>query len=369
MSLLDLQPKYSTVPRQTQIPFTVNPVGLLASVNGVFVNWQNEQNADVLPGGILIDIATGLNGFGVSGATSTQSIASGDGYVEFVAAVPLAAGFNTPRAFFAGLTSNSTVTDQAHVQFALQVSSGGVEVWEGGVFKGGFRAARNNGVYRIAIEDGQVVYRADGDLIYRSDQQVTYPVRLGAIFYHRQQDRIGGLVQPPMSPISFSAKYPDGSPVPASYWSAGTFTAPDTRGRYLITAVSETNVFDTAFVDVLRVFPGQDVMPCPTQFIELLGLDDWRVNEQINDDLSAVYTLASENKIRRWRLTWNKLPRVKAELLDAFFEDHRGKAHPFYFYDYRTTVIYNNVRFTRYEKDHKFIHYQKRVVELTYRPK
>jgi hypothetical protein len=368
MQLLTLTPQEVKRSYNQQVTYSTEAGTDLATVNGAFITWHQYQNADVLVGGALKDIGGGANGWGISGGTSNQQITSGDGYVEFAANVPLSTGF-AGRAFFAGLTVNALVTEPTHVQFALQVTEFGVSVFEGGVNKGTFRTSRNNAIYRVAIEEGAVVYRVDGDLIYRSDQQVTYPLRFGAIFYHRNIDRIGGLVTPPESFVSFSALYPDGSPVPNSFWSFNIFTVPDVRGRFKITALTDTNVFATAYVDAQRVFPGQDIMPCPTQFIELIGLDDWRVNEQVNDDLSAVYNLASNNKIKRWRFTWNKLPRDKAELLDAFFEDHRGKAFAFYFFDYRTATIYDNVRFSRYDKDHRFIHLQKRVVELIHRPK
>lgn len=337
----------------------------LATVNGQGITWHQTQNTMTASNGALLDNAGGVNGWSVSGGTSNQQITSGDGYVEFATNVPPITGF-AGRAYFAGLTVNALVTEPPHIQFALQVTEFGVTVFEGGVDKGTFRAAQNNAVYRIAIENGTVVYRVDGDLIYRSDQQVTYPLRFGAIFYHRGADQISGELE---ALETLTAQYPDGSDVPGTFWVGNTFSVPDVRGRLKITAKTFNNVFAYGFIDAQRVFPGQDIMPCPTQFIELLGLEDWKVNEQINDDLSAVYNLASNNKIKRWRFTWNKLPRDKAELLDAFFEDHKGRAHAFYFYDYRTTVIYDNVRFSRYEKDHRFIHFQKRVVELIHRPK
>ncbi|MBS1807696.1 MAG: hypothetical protein JST84_05855 [Acidobacteria bacterium] len=39
-------------------------------------------------------------------------------------------------------------------------------IYENGVKKRTARAARNNDVYSVGIENGQILYRADGDIIY-----------------------------------------------------------------------------------------------------------------------------------------------------------------------------------------------------------
>lgn len=365
---LVITPADSIVEANNQITFAVEASGLLASVNGNFVNWQNLDGCSVLVGGALQDSSGGADGFGVSGATSTESIAAGEGYVDFVANVPVGANPFGGRQFYAGLTTNSAVDDISEIQFAINVFEGGVLILEGGVEKRNARAPRNNGVYRIGIEDGAVVYRADGEVIYRSDQTITYPLRLGAIFSNRNVDWIGGV---PSNEIFLQAEDVNGNP--AGSFSAGTWTAPATRGRYKITAYTSNYLYGTAYASVLERFP--DIYTSnirrPNKFLALPA--EWKINEQVFDDQSADYNLPFETELRRWRLEWNRISEADAKILDDFYERHKSKAYQFYFFDYRAAegvgILYDNARITKYERDHARLWAQKRIVEVTNRPR
>ena len=360
LATMTITPGVSYVQGGAATTFTVVADGVLAQINGQSYGWQNTNGCTELPGSVLQDSAAGPDGFGVSGATmASGQIAEGDGYAEFIAAVPFAnptIGYPEfgGRAFFAGLTRADACTDRADFDYAIEVGQGGVSIYEAGVLKATPRAPRNNGRYRVAIESGMVVYRADDQVIYRSDLAPEYPLRLGAIFYNRLVDQIGGVAS---QAIGLSAY--DSSGNAAGSWTGLTeWTAPNTRGRYRIVAQGADYLFGEAYVFVSEVFPNPqntNGWPLPYVFRRVRSVDDWKVIRQPLDDQAAFYgvPVPTAEPIRRWQIEWRNMQREFAEILDDFIDRHFGRGYSFYLWEPDPNggpgTTWDNCRIERYE--------------------
>jgi len=319
--------------------YTAVAAGMLALLSGADFNWTSLTGCAVQANGALKDTSGGANGYGTSGGVSDATITSGDGWIEFVASVPFADPVIAypefgGKAFFAGLTTKSAdVKQPSDIEFGLEVGPDGVKVYEAGVLKGNFRAARNNGRYYVGIESGQVVYRADDQVIYRSDQAITYPLRFGTCFYHRGTDQIGG-----DPTASYTYKAYDEAGNEAGSWNTNTWTAPDVRGVYRIVIYTPEYVYGSASVEVAKTWPYEgntNNLPIPAKFRPIHSANDFKVDERVMDDQSAFVfvPLPDGEQIRRWRLEWNNLTAEQAQVLDDFKDEHRGKGDWFYFYD------------------------------------
>ena len=135
------------------------------------VVWTSIVNATA--SGNTLTKTGGCDGCGDAGGASQQTIASGDGAVEF--SVP-AGSF-----LMAGLSVGNTTTDGSEIDFALRFyPSGAIEVRENGVYKwetryhGGER-------FRVAIEAGQVKYSMDGDVFYSHAVTPAYPLLVDSV--------------------------------------------------------------------------------------------------------------------------------------------------------------------------------------------
>ncbi|HWQ32539.1 MAG TPA: hypothetical protein VNQ79_06630 [Blastocatellia bacterium] len=373
LAKLDITPLQVTMRTGTQQNFSALASGRLALIDNDVPTWQNLDNCGYQPDGSLRKLSNTVAWD--AGATSVETISAGDGQVAWVANVPPAdPAISYPefggRQFFAGLTRLEAVSTYTELDFALQVFQGGVVIFESGVQIRNARAPRNNGIYQVGIENGQVVYRADGDVIHRSSQAITYPLRFGAVFFN-PLDAIGG--DPDDGVVTWEARRALSSGTYGS-WSSQTgnsiWTAPAQYGLYTITARTANNVIGQASAHVLRLFPREeDGLPKPAKFRELSRT--WRVNEQVYDDESADYNLPYEHEgVRRFRLEWNSrtLSPSQADLIDSFWQAHKT-AIPFYFYNWRTGETVDNVRFAKEpEVDHRKVWRQQRVVELIRRP-
>lgn len=355
--------------------FTSALSGDMALIDATAPTWQNLTGCAVQADGSLKKTAT-TTGYD-AGATSTQTIAAGDGFVIFMANVPQSdpaipyVEFSD-RVFMAGLTTLASVTNHTQIDFGIEVSNEGVRIFEGGVERGVFRAARNNGLYQIGIESGQVVYRADGDIIYRSGQTFTYPLRFGAVLWF-PADRIGGQ---PATPLAWTTLGQPGqgngsfnNPAVAS----PIWFAPANRGQVVITARTTNNVFGSAIANVQEIFPGLDQgMPIPGKSRELVKT--WPVKEEVYKDDAADSVVQGDEPIRRWLVEFSgrTLTVAQAATFDAFYERHKSGAYPF-FYKYErvgeTAIIWNNVRFEKYDADHRRLYArQQRTMRLIRRP-
>lgn len=133
------------------------------------VQWVNTVFA--APAGSAIQKTGGCGTCSDAGATSAQSIASGDGSVEFT---PVLGG-----RLYAGLGSNTTAnTDPAQIDFAFSFwPDGGWDVRERNIYRTEGRFVSGD-VFRVAIVSGAVKYYKNGALVYSSAALPAYPLVL-----------------------------------------------------------------------------------------------------------------------------------------------------------------------------------------------
>jgi hypothetical protein len=129
------------------------------------VTWIDVVNAS--PMGNSLMKSGGCGGCADAGASSAQSIASGDGYVEFT--VPES---NSLR--FIGLSSGNGSTDPAEIRFALRLQGGHAEVRESGAYRTETPFAAND-TLRVAYVGGSVQYSKNGSVFYTSGTSPSYP--------------------------------------------------------------------------------------------------------------------------------------------------------------------------------------------------
>lgn len=144
-------------PTPTPSPTPLSPV----------VIWTNIVNA----------IVSGVNnlrencGCWNSGATSSQTIASGNGYSEFtVGANPY---------FVAGLSKGNANQSESDIDFGVRFNgAGAADIYENGVYKGGDISYAINDVFRVAVVGGQVRYSKNGTVFFTSSKVPAYPLLL-----------------------------------------------------------------------------------------------------------------------------------------------------------------------------------------------
>src|SRR6266852_8929513 len=122
------------------------------------VTWTNAVGVTVNGNNLT---ATG-NGWNTAGAASTQTIASGDGYMEVTAS-------ETTTYRLIGLSHGDTNQNYDDIDFAIYMAAGGfLYVYEGGVSRGTFGSYVTGDILRVAVEGGVVKYRKNGTLLYSS---------------------------------------------------------------------------------------------------------------------------------------------------------------------------------------------------------
>jgi hypothetical protein len=132
--------------------------------------WSSVVNAAV-SGGSLTKTA-GCDGCYDAGARSRQQIASGDGYVQFVAR-------DTAALRAAGLANAFAGTNWNSIAFSIRLQAGIAEVRENGAYRRDtlFKAGD---VFRISIQGGVVRYAKNGTVFYTSTARPSYPLYLAA---------------------------------------------------------------------------------------------------------------------------------------------------------------------------------------------
>src|SRR6185369_14597525 len=114
------------------------------------VSWTNAVGVSVNGKSLTKTAATG---WGNAGATSAQSITTGDGYVELT--VP-----DTTTHRFLGLSNGNSNSDYTDVDFAIHPVVGGtIFIYEGGISRGTFGSYTTGDVLRVGVEGGVVKYR------------------------------------------------------------------------------------------------------------------------------------------------------------------------------------------------------------------
>ena len=106
---------------------------------------------------------------------TTQTIASGDGYVEFTV--------TTGPLMYVGLTNGTTTYNGRALPFALSFGGSGASVYESGAWKADASFVTGD-VFRIAIEGGVVNYKKNGTVFYTSALPPAYPLRAEAALYN-----------------------------------------------------------------------------------------------------------------------------------------------------------------------------------------
>jgi hypothetical protein len=129
------------------------------------VAWTDVVNASTIGNSLMK--SGGCGGCADAGAVSAQSIAAGDGYVEFT--VPES---GTLR--FIGLSSGNGGTDPGEIRFALRLQGGNAEVRESGAYRTEIPFAAND-LLRVAYVGGTVQYSKNGSVFYTSGGSPAYP--------------------------------------------------------------------------------------------------------------------------------------------------------------------------------------------------
>jgi RHS repeat-associated protein len=137
------------------------------------VTWINASGVAVNGNGLTKTAATG---WGNAGAVSSQTITSGDGYVEFTPT-------DTATNRFCGLSNGDSNQNYTDVDFALHPSGGTIYIYESGASRGTFGSFAAGDVMRVGVEGGVVKYRKNGTLLYTSTVMPTYPLLVDSALY------------------------------------------------------------------------------------------------------------------------------------------------------------------------------------------
>jgi RHS repeat-associated protein len=131
------------------------------------VTWTNTAGVSA-NGNSLTKTAT--TGWGNAGASSTQSIVSGDGYVEVTATE-----ITTARLF--GLSHTDADQNWTSINFGIDLDlSGSIYVFESGNNRGNFGPYTTGDKFQVAIVGGVVKYKKNGTVFYTSGVTPTYPL-------------------------------------------------------------------------------------------------------------------------------------------------------------------------------------------------
>jgi RHS repeat-associated protein len=135
------------------------------------VTWTNVSSTIQVTGN-SIEKVSGTSSWYDAGAVSSQTIAAGDGYMEFTPG-----DINTMR--MCGLGNTDTSVYYADIEYAFFMSfSGDLHIYESGIDRG------YNGVYaasdrlKVAVEGGVVKYYRNGSLVYTSTVAPQYPLQV-----------------------------------------------------------------------------------------------------------------------------------------------------------------------------------------------
>lgn len=137
--------------------------------------WTNIVGASAT--GNTLTSSSAANGWGTSGASSTQSISSGDGYMEFTATET-----NSHR--MCGLSNGDTNQTYQDIDFAVYLAiNGEIYIYESGAYVGYYGIYAAGDVFRVSIENGVVKYRKNGSVFYSSTRTPTYPLLVDSSFF------------------------------------------------------------------------------------------------------------------------------------------------------------------------------------------
>ena len=135
------------------------------------VTWTNVVNATVTES--TLQKTSGGDGWQDAGASSSQELSSGDGYVEFTVG-------ESHTMWLAGLSRGDASVDPAEIDFAFRFNGAGTaDVLENGVYQSGGDTAYVAGDrFRIAVINGRVQYFRNGQFLTESSAAPQYPLLL-----------------------------------------------------------------------------------------------------------------------------------------------------------------------------------------------
>jgi hypothetical protein len=132
------------------------------------VTWTDQVNVAVR--GNTLEKTRGCDGCADAGATSTQSIESGGGFVEF--RVP-----EDWTYLVAGLSMRTRGTQFGDIEFGIRLNGNGLaDIVESGTYVGGDTDYQAGDTFRIEVANDRVRYLRNGDVMATSRRRPTYPL-------------------------------------------------------------------------------------------------------------------------------------------------------------------------------------------------
>jgi RHS repeat-associated protein len=119
---------------------------------------------------------TSADAWANAGASSTESIASGDGYLELTAS-------ETNSYRMIGLSKGDTNQDWTDIDFAAYLNFNSLCVYESGVDRGCWGTFATGDTIRVAVESGVVKYKKNGVIVYTSTVPPSYPLLVDTSLY------------------------------------------------------------------------------------------------------------------------------------------------------------------------------------------
>lgn len=152
--------------------FAVLPF-VVARAEDQSVVWTSMVNVAVA--GDTLQKTAGCDGCDDAGATSQQTVTTGDGFVEFAVG-------ESNTLWAAGLSSGNNDASYSDIDFAFRFNGGGwADVIENGVYQsGGDTPYAAGDVFRVAVVGGNVQYSRNGVLLHQSQRAPGYPFLLDA---------------------------------------------------------------------------------------------------------------------------------------------------------------------------------------------
>lgn len=254
------------------------------ATTGQPVLWTRLRNATAA--GTALDKNGGCDGCADAGASSSQAIASGLGYVEFVVS-------STARQYAVGLSAGDSDTSEEDIDFALKLWPGGAaEVRLNGKFQNAETRVAVGDILRIAVTAPNVVtFSNNGVAFHQARRKITYPlltdVALSTMQARVLDARMGGVpVTAPAAAAVTAVTWtqmanvapsgtgltkvagcdgcPDGGAISVQVISSGNgyveFKAADTFGQRLVGLSSGNSGTSEADIDfALKLWPGGGV--------------------------------------------------------------------------------------------------------------
>ena len=158
--------------RNGQLLITAEPpTGQAPPLNPQNVSWTNVSSTIQVTGN-SIQKTGGTSSWYDAGAVSSQTIASGSGYVDFVPG-------ETGTWRMCGLGNNETGAHYSDIEYAFFIyGGGGLSIYESGIDRGSFGAYAASDHLKIAVENGVVKYYRNGTLLYTSTMAPQYPLQV-----------------------------------------------------------------------------------------------------------------------------------------------------------------------------------------------